>query len=149
MLGTGRGQRSAVYDQGFQVLQLLRGEDRQVGEGPQRRLGNRGPDPQRAEKVDVPGVDLHGQRRHLQAAAQRVSYLHGGMYDAAVPMEKGHGMKKLPPFAFGYRSRGRVFVCRYVFVFMRIYTVFVFALNALRLLAAHNSYPRVRHETAL
>lgn len=78
MLGAGRGQRSAIDNQGLQILQLLCGEDRQVGEGPQRCVRNRRPHPQCAEKVDVPRVHLHGERRHLQAAAQRVSYIHGG-----------------------------------------------------------------------
>lgn len=50
-----------------------------MGEGPQQRLRDRGPHPQRAEEVDVPGVHLHGQRRHLQAAAEGVSHLHGGV----------------------------------------------------------------------
>lgn len=74
----GGRQRPAVHHQGFQILQLLRGEDRPLGEVTERRVRNRGPDHDRAKKVDVPGVHIYGQRGHLQAAASRVCHLHGG-----------------------------------------------------------------------
>lgn len=77
----GGRQRSAVHHQGVQVLQLLRGEDRPLGEVAERRVRDRRPDHDGAKKVDVPGVHLHGQRGHLQAASSRVRHLHGGTYD--------------------------------------------------------------------